>query len=92
MKKSIAIILFGMISSAVHAQDVPVQSLDDGTNWHLLTQSEGGVVSILGNLTEQECKTAIERTSPAYNHCGGQFAGCSWTVSPGDIKSAQCFK
>jgi len=38
------------------------QTPDDAPTWHLLTQSEGGTVSLVKGLTKHECEFARART------------------------------
>ena len=55
-------------------------------SWHLLTQSEGGTVSLLKDLTKHECEFARDRV------LNEKFSLGSHTVQPGEIKSAECFQ
>lgn len=49
-------------------------------SWHLLTQSYGGTVSLLHDLTRRECKLAQVKLLDETRS------------NPGDIRSAECFQ
>jgi hypothetical protein len=52
--------------------------------WHLLTQSYGGTVSLIKDLTKHECEFARDAAIP--------YLSGSHMISPGDIKTAECFQ
>lgn len=74
----------------------------------LLVFSEGGNVSLQGDLTSAECKAAVaiilsrkptcmptpHLDTPECKGISGTACGsvCSYHVSSGDIKSAECFE
>ena len=55
-------------------------------NWHLLTKSQVGTVSLIKGLTEEECRTAQEKLWP---HCPVN-AVCA--TGSGGIEIAECFE
>lgn len=57
-------------------------------NWHLLTQSYGGTVSLLKGLTKPECDHVVVLLKDAI----GAAIRAPQLVTPGDIKSAECFQ
>ena len=59
----------------------PMRPVED-RSWHLLTQSQGGTISLLKDLTQHECEAARDKLTKRSDGF----------VSPGDIKSAECFQ
>src|SRR4051812_42935500 len=46
----------------------------NGRHWSLMTKTEGGVVSILRDLTLNECRQAYHRLNPDYQHTYTNYA------------------
>lgn len=66
-------------------------------SYRLLTQSYGGTVSLLRDLTKRECEEAKDKVSTPINHisCRARHQGDTVFVCegyPGDIRSAECFQ
>jgi hypothetical protein len=66
--------------------------LGDKPIYNFVSQSEGGQVSIVHSLTEEQCETMKAELDPVRQHCGWRSDGCSWTVSNGDLKWSKCFR
>jgi len=66
--------------------DHPVHLLPEDRSWHLLTQSYGGTISLLKDLTKHECEVARDLALPVYPN------GEIHMTSFGEIKSAECFQ
>lgn len=60
---------------------------DATRSWHLLTQSYGGTVSLLKDLTKHECETLEAKLSWS---CSAEQ--CTRMLTPDLIKSAECFQ
>lgn len=75
---------------------IPVSELE--RNWHLLTISYGGTVSLVKDITKHECEFAMHRVKgePATEEevaAAQKRRENAWaTINPGDIKSAECFQ
>ena len=67
----------------------------DGNNWHLLTVSYGGAVSLLKGLTKKECETIqikLARASLPDWTCSGPPWVAVEPTNSSDIKTAECFE
>ncbi len=61
--------------------------------WNFLSQSEGGTVSLIHNLTQDQCESMKHDLDPVYQYCGDNHTGtCTFTGGDGDIKTSECFK
>ena len=59
------------------------------SNWHLLTKSHGGTVSLIQGLTKKECDNLALRLTPVYS---GVCSGCIVTETNEAIVSVECFQ
>ena len=61
------------------------QAKADEANWHLLTQSHGGTVSLIHGLTKLQCDKLACNVRIACNAAPGS----SWISREGDIETAE---
>ena len=83
-----------MPNSADPFRDVPQMPRDNMTpmrpvedrSWHLLTRTYGGTITLLRDLTKDECRKMQSLVLPDYSD------GESHMVMYGEIVSAECFQ
>ena len=59
------------------------------SNWHLLTRSHDGKISLVKGLTKKECDKLVLILTPVYP---GNCSGCIVTETDTTIVSAECFQ
>ena len=64
------------------------QAKAEEANWHLLTKSHGGTVSLINGLTKAQCDKLACDVRIACNAPSGSM----WMSSAGDIETAECFQ
>lgn len=77
-----------LVTTILGADGQPIPSLPmPDRSWRLLTQSYGGTVSLLKDLTKHECETLEAKLSWS---CSAEQ--CTRMLTPDLIKSAECFQ
>lgn len=57
------------------------------TNWHLMTKSRGGTVSLIKGITKKECEIMRHHLGAWCDRPAGVY-----NLNPGDIETAECFE